>query len=314
MFPFFQRQPPTPKVIYLRGEPTKTGQDIQEQPQHLGEILQSLAPPALLLRLPETIQAAALQVIPWLWQERGFHFPPITLERATHPTLTVLDQGETPLHLAHPHFTATEQAQLQLQSALLDNLPRFLNRDYVLTQAPDLDPRLLSRLSKYLRTLLQAGWTLPSPDQWHALASQPFDEIARGLEPVHARIPLQPQERTELLFQALIEERTGPAIFQAIEEFWVASGRIFPLLQTTSQNLIRELLRNPAEDLHNWARHTPDFEEQILQSQQRPATTLPRFTRLAILGQDLSSEAKIPFAQVLATPAQERWARQRLGP
>ena len=187
------------------------------------------------------------------------------------------------------------------------------------SEGVEINPRLLSRLSKYLRKLLQEGWSLPTPDRWEELAnSVPFDEIGRGFETLQLRPPLTGPQRSQLLFQALTEEVSTPEIFQAIEEFWTASGQVFPEFSKDPKVLLRDLLRNPRLQLENWARQNPDFEERIVSVENLPAPTLPRLARLAVVAQDLNAEQRLelewPLPQMLATPAQERLARQRLGP
>lgn len=321
MFSFFRGKPAAPKVIYLRGEPRRDGLDIREQPEDLGELLEALAPPPFLLRVPSG--SPGPELVAWLWLERGYRMPPVVVEPGY--SLTVLDQAET-IPQPHPFFSPSEVIQLELARAVSATIARFVHRDYVMAQAKaagvDLDARLLSRLSKYLRKLLQAGWTLPSPEDWAALAhSAPFDEIARGFETVRLRTPLSGARRTQLVLDALIEEVCTPDSFQAIEEFWAASGQVFPEFRLESQALLRDLLRHPRRALEDWARQNPDFEDQILRAQDLPAPTLPRLTRLAVLAQELAPEQRQelesylgPLPQPLATPAQERLARQRLGP
>lgn len=319
MFAFFQRKTP-PKVIYLKGEPRRDGLDVREKPEDPVQLLQLLAPAPIRLRVPLEVNT---EVLEWLWLERGYQMPGVVIEPAAHFSLTVLDQAETFHDLEHPFFTPPEVVQLRLARAVVTTLPRFLHRDYVMAQAQNagvnLDPRLLSRLSKYLRKLLQAGWTLPPPEQWTELAnSVPFDEIASGCESLRLRQPLDGPRRTQLIFQALTEGTSTPETFQAIEEFWVASAQVFPEFSKDPKVLQRDLLRNPRLELESWARQRPDFEERILQAEHLPAPTLPRLARLAVLAQDLRPEQRLelewPLPQLLATPTQERLARQRLGP
>ncbi len=305
----FSFSPKHPKVIRLRGDAPR---DIREIPE---DLLPRLAPAPIRLSAPLEIN---LEVLAWLWWERGYHIPTILSETADCFSLTVLTESETFHNLGHPFFSPAEIIQLELSKTIVATIPKFLNRDYVQTQAQqagvELDPRLLSRLSKYLRKLLQAGWTLPPPQHWSELASSvPFDELGRGWEAVQLRSPLPGSQRTQLIFQALTEETGTPETLQAIEEFWTASGQLFPVFSQDPQVLIRDLLRNPRLELEAWARKTPDFEEQILQSENLPAPTLARLTRLALNALP-GQEFDWPLPQLLATPAQERMARQRPGP
>lgn len=319
MFSFFRR-PATPKIIHLRGEPLKKGQDIEEKPEHLGALLDSMAPAPIRVRLPAHISPAALEILVWLWEERGFRTPSLNLEPAELFSLTILDQGETFPRLGHAHLSATEQAQLALQAALLAHLPRFLHRDYVLQEAQaaglQLDPRQLNRLSKYLRALLQAGDNLPPVHAWPELShTAPFDQIGSGLQSPQTRTPLQPEQRTDLIFQALTEETRNPKVVQAIEEFWAALN--LPPAPLNPMALIRSALQDPVEQLQGWAQRTSDFEAQILQAQTLPAVTFGRLQRTAILARTLSPQQRSelethlgPLPRLLATPAQEEWARR----
>lgn len=321
MFSFFQRKPDDPKVIYLRGGPRREGADIREQPEHLGELLDVLAPPPFRLRLPAG--SPGPELVAWLWLERGYQMPSVVVEPGF--SLTVLDQAEI-IPGPHPFFSPAEILQLELARAVWANIPRFVHRDYVLAQAQaagvQIAPRMLSRLSKYLRKLLQAGWTLPPPEEWAELArSAPFNEIARGFESVRLRTPLPGARRTQLMLDALTEQACSAETFQAIEEFWAASGQVFPEFRLQPQALLRDLLGHPGQILENWARQTHDFEKQIVGAEDRPAPTLPRWTRLALLAQELTPEQRQelesylgPLPRLLATPAHERLARQRLGP
>lgn len=321
MFSFFQGKPSTPKVIYLRGEPRREGLDLREQPENLGELLEALAPPSFLLRVPPG--SPGPELIHWLWLERGYRMPPVLVESGF--SLTVLDQAEI-VPTAHPFFSPPERIQLELARAVSATLARFVHRDYVLAEARaagvEIDPRLLSRLSKYLRKLLQAGWTVPPPQEWEELArSAPFDEIAHGFETLHLRKPLAGPRRTQLVLEALTEENCSPDCLQAIEEFWAASAQVFPEFRVQPQALLRDLLRHPRQLLEDWARQNPDFEEQIVRAEDLPAPTLPRLARLALLAQELTPAHRQelesylgPLPQLLATPAQQRLARQRLGP
>ena len=291
-----------PKIIRLRGDAPR---DIREIPE---DLLPTLAPAPIRLKAPQQVD---LEVQSWLWGERGYHIPTVVYEAADCFSLTVLTEPETFHNLGHPDFTPQETIQIKLADAIRDTIPRFLNRDYVQSHAPEIDPRLLSRLSKYLRKLLQAGWTLPPPEQWTAMAnSTPFDELARGLETVHLRSPLPGPRRTQLIFDALTEQAASPETFQAIEEFWTASGQLSPQHPDT---LIHDLLCNPRLELEAWAQKTPDFEEQILQTENLPAPTLARLTRLALNARP-GQEFAWPLAQLLATPAQQELARRRPGP
>lgn len=310
----FSFSPKPPKVIYLRGDAPR---DIREIPQDLHDVL---TPPPIRLRLPFELH---LEVIRWLWHERGYHIPTILIEPAEQFSLTVLHEAETFHPLGHPHFTPAEVAQLKLAETIVETIPRFLHRDYVMARAKaagiELDPRLLSRLSKYLRKLLQTGWTLPPPIQWAELASSaPFDEIGQGLETARVRHALAGPRRTQLIFQALTEDDGGPETLQAIEEFWVASGQMIPMLSHEPHTLLRDLLRNPRLELEAWAQQTPDFEQRILDAESLPAATLPRLTRLGLQAQGLSPEQRQeigwPLPPLLATPQQQRLACQRLGP
>lgn len=321
MFSFFPGKPAAPKVIHLRGEPPQKGADIREQPENVGELLEALAPPPFRLRVPPG--SPGPELVAWLWLERGYQMPSVVVEPGF--SLTVLDQAET-VPQPHPFFSPSEVIQLELARAVAATIPRFVHRDYVLAQARaagvEIDPRLLSRLSKYLRKLLQAGWTLPPPEEWAELAcSAPFDEIAQGLETLGLRTPLPGRRRTELVLEALTQESCTPETFQAIEEFWAVSGQVFPEFRLEPKALLRDLLRHPREALEAWARQNPDFEEQIVCVEDLPAPTLPRLARLALLAQELAQEQRQELEsrlgtlpQLLATPAQERLARQRLGP
>ncbi|MBX3169852.1 MAG: hypothetical protein KF760_20780 [Candidatus Eremiobacteraeota bacterium] len=321
MFSFFQGKPAAPRVIYLRGEPRRNGLEVGENPENLSELLESLAPAPFVLRAPAGVSSLLLE---WLWLERGYRMPAVLVEPGF--SLRVLDQAESFPEQQHPFFTPAEIIQLELARAVASSIPRFVHRDYVLAQARaagvELDPRLLGRLSKYLRKLLQAGWTLPAPAAWAELAhTAPFDEIARGLESLRLRTPLEGARRSQLIFQALTEDTCTLETFQAIEEFWAASGQVFPEFRLEPRALLRDLLRHPLHQLERWARQTPDFEERILGVERLSAPSLPRLARLALLAQELNSEQRLelesylgPLPQLLATPAQQRLARQRLGP